>query len=96
MNATTRRILIPMLIGVLAAFGSLAVLTFIRQDKCLDAGGQWDAARRMCLAANGTAYTSGLLGGWGLVVAAFIAVLIAGMLWRIYTFPRRNRGRSGQ
>jgi hypothetical protein len=93
MNSTTRRTLVPVLIGILAAFGALAALNYVRQDRCLDAGGQWDAARRVCLAANGAVNTSGLLGGRGLALAFVLALLIAGVLWRVYTFPSRHRRR---
>lgn len=96
MNATIRRTLAPTLIGVLAAFGALTALSYARQRECGGLGGQWDIARRACLAADGRTYTSGLLGGRGIILAIVAALLIAWTLWRVYTYPLRRSAGAGR
>ena len=41
-----RHSLIQLLIGVIAAVAGLTTMIFIRQDRCLDAGGAWSAQTR--------------------------------------------------
>ena len=62
---------------------ALTVATYMRQDACLDAGGQWAAAARTCELAAGRDMpgpTGAYLAG---TAAGFITLVV---LWRTYTF----------
>ena len=85
-----RQSLIQLLIGVIAAMAGLAALNAIRQDRCVDAGGQWMAAARSCAGPNGPLSVSR---GSDVIAAIVIGVLLAFMLHRASTFARRRSSR---
>ena len=83
-----RQSLIQLLIGIIAALTTLAALNAVRQDRCLDAGGQWVAATRACIGPEGPLQVAR---GSDFVVAVVIGILLAFMLHRASTFARRGR-----
>lgn len=85
-----RRSLIQLLIGVIAAIAGLAALTVVRQDRCLDAGGQWMAATRSCAGPDGPLVVTR---GYDVFAAIGIGVLLASMLYRVFTIARRKASR---
>jgi hypothetical protein len=85
-----RRSFIQLLIGVIASLGGLSVLTFVRQDRCLDAGGQWAAATRTCAGAAGPIDVARAS---DFVLALGVGVLLAFMLYRASTFASRRASR---
>lgn len=85
-----RRSLIQLLIGVIATMAGLAALNAIRQDRCLDAGGQWMAAARSCVGPGGPLSVAR---GSDVIAAIVIAVLLAFMLQRASMFARRRASR---
>lgn len=85
-----RRSLIQLLIGIIATMAGLAALNAVRQDRCLDAGGQWTAATRACVGPDGPLSVAR---GSDVIVAIAIGVLLAFMLYRASTFARRRAAR---
>ena len=83
----SRRSLIQLLIGVIAALTSLAALNAVRQDRCLDAGGRWTAATRSCAGPDGPLSVAR---GSDLLAALVIGILLAFMLYRASMFARRR------
>ena len=72
-----------MLAGIAAMLVALSLATYLRQDACLDAGGQWSAVARTCELAAGREMpgpTGAYLAG---TAAGFITLVV---LWRTYTF----------
>lgn len=85
-----RRSLVQLLIGAIATIGALMTLNGIRQDRCLDAGGQWLAVGRTCTGPNGPLP----VGRASDVVAAIVVgALLAFMLHRASTFAHRGTTR---
>jgi hypothetical protein len=82
-----RRSLIQVLIGVIATIAGLAVLNVVRQDRCLDAAGQWMDATRSCVGSQGPIVVAR---GYDVFVAVAIGVLLASMLFRAFAFARRR------
>ena len=82
-----RRSLIQLLIGVIAAVAGLTAMILVRQDRCLDAGGSWNAATRVCLGPNGPLAVAR---GSDVTVAIGIGLLVAFMLYRVSTFADRR------
>jgi len=84
MTVETRRRLAILLIGTTGTLTALLMATWLRQDACLDAGGRWIAATRLCELPPGAstamspqrAYAVSVVGG----------VLTAIVLWRAFTF----------
>jgi hypothetical protein len=85
-----RRSLIQLLIGIIATVAGLAALNAIRQDRCLDAGGQWVANARSCVGPDGPLTVAR---GSDVLAAIVIGVLLAFMLHRASTFARRRSSR---
>lgn len=89
MNASNRRRLLILLVGIVVTLVALLVTSSIQADACLDAGGRWLASRR-CeapsrqLPGSGRAYLAG--GVTGLLTLAF--------LWRALTFFGRRVTRA--
>ena len=86
----TRRSLIQLLIGVISAIAGLAAMNAFRQDRCLDAGAQWNAATRACVGADGPL---ALGRSSDVIVAIGIAIVVAFMLYRASTFAGRRSSR---
>ena len=84
MTAETRRSLAALLAGIAGMLMALLTATRLRQDACLDAGGRWLAAARMCELPAGTASEMSPLRGYAL--GAVAGVLTAIVLWRMFTF----------
>ena len=83
-----RRSVIQLLIGVIAALGGLGALTVIRQNRCVDAGGQWSIAQRSCAGPSGPIPVD----RWSdVTIALIIGLLLAVMLYRASTFANRRR-----
>jgi len=94
MPGMNRRSLIVMLIGAVSALSGLSVATLLAQNRCVDAGGQWNAGGRECLLPGGGVEGFGAHSiGLGLVVA----VLLAFMLYRavIFLAIRASRPEAG-
>ncbi len=85
-----RRSLIQLLIGIIAAMVSLTALNAVRQDRCLDAGGQWAAATRSCTGPSGPLSVAR---GFDVIAAIVVGVLLAFMLHRISTFASQRASR---
>jgi hypothetical protein len=86
-----RRTLIQLLIGVIASLGGLSVLTLVREDRCLDAGGRWAAETRSCVSASGPLDVARAT---DFVIALAVGVLLAFMLYRASTFASSRASRS--
>jgi hypothetical protein len=78
----TRRSLVTMLIGIMAALLGLLATTWLREDACLDAGGRW-LATRTCELPPGAEMPSSLRFYFIGVVVGLVTALL---LWRTYTF----------
>ena len=98
MSSQLRRSLAAMLAGIAAMLVALSLATYLRQDACLDAGGQWSAVARTCELAAGREMpgpTGAYLAG---TAAGFITLMV---LWRTYLFvvkraaERAQAGRAG-
>ena len=85
-----RNSVIQLLIGIIATMAGLAALNAVRQDRCLDAGGQWMAATRSCAGPDGPLAVAR---GSDVIAAIVIGVLLAFMLYRASTFARRRASR---
>lgn len=85
-----RQSLIQLLIGVIATIAGLAVLTAIRQDRCLDAGGQWMAGTRSCVGLEGPLAVGR---GYDVFAAIGVGLLLAFMLYRASTFAHHRASR---
>ena len=85
-----RRSLIQLLIGIIAAIASLVAVNAVRQDRCLDAGGQWIAAARTCV---GPAGPVSVARGSDVIAAIVVGVLFAFVLYRASTFASRRASR---
>ena len=48
-----RRSVIQLLIGIIAMLGGLGALTVVRQNRCVEAGGQWSMTQRSCTGPSG-------------------------------------------
>jgi hypothetical protein len=83
-----RRSVIQLLIGVIAAVGGLGALTVIRQNRCVDAGGQWSMTQRSCTGSSGPIPVE----RWSdVTIALVIGLLLAVMLYRASTFANRRQ-----
>jgi len=83
-----RRSLIQLLVGAIAAIAGLGSLTFLRQDRCRDAGGQWSSAERFCAGPNGPIAVE----RWSdVAIAIALAFSVAWILYRMSTFVNRSR-----
>ncbi len=84
MTANARRQAATLLVGAMAMLTALLVVTLVRQDRCLDAGGRWIAATRTCesLPDGAAPLSSGWAWGLGLVAGVVTAVV----LWRAFDF----------
>ncbi len=85
-----RRSLIQILIGVIASLAALTVVTAVREDRCLDAGGKWVAATRACVGPDGPLPVSR---GSDVILAIAIGLVIAFMLYRASTFAQARTSR---
>jgi hypothetical protein len=78
-----RRSIIVMLIGVAAALTGFATASLVEQDRCLDAGGRWNAAVRSCQLAAGDVAGLGLK---SMAAGVFVGILVAVVLYRTVLF----------
>lgn len=90
-SSELRRTAIPLVIGIISSLVAFSAVGWLRRDRCLDAGGTYDAATRRCLMADGVtmdvAYAGDMMAG--LVVGAALAL----MLYRATTFASRRARR---
>ena len=92
MTVETRRRLAALLVGIAGTLTALLTATWLRQDACLDAGGQWLAATRLCELPPGAA--TGISSLRAYVVGAIGGVLTAIVLWRVFTFAASRARRA--
>jgi hypothetical protein len=96
MTSETRRRLAALFTGTAGTLTALLVATWLRQDACVDAGGRWLAAARMCELPSGASMA--MSAGRAYAVGAVGGVLTAIVLWRVFTFagrwgaPRKHHG----
>lgn len=89
-----RRSLASLLIGILAALGGLWVATYLRSDRCLDAGGRWTPGVNVCqLPAGVTPESIGQLIS-AYLVGAVVALAIGFVLWRVFAWASGARAAS--
>jgi hypothetical protein len=82
------RAFIPLLIGIMASLVGFLTVSLLRQNRCGDSGGRWNAAERLCTvdgARLDIAHPTDVIAG--VVVAVFLAF----MLYRASTFAARYR-----
>jgi hypothetical protein len=87
------RQLAPLLIGVIASVSGLWSAQCFRVDDCLDRGGRWDAAVRVCQTAGGAPHD---LGARPYLLGGLVAVVLLGALWRTYAFFTLRRAARGR
>lgn len=83
-----RRSAIPLLIGIIASIVAFSTIGWLQRDRCLDAGGAWDAVARRCTGASGAIDVSR---GTDILAAVAVGVLLAFMLFRAATFATQRR-----
>jgi hypothetical protein len=84
MTPETRRHLAALLSGIAGAYVALSVSLWLRQDACLDAGGQWVALERTCVLPAGLASPTSPARYY--IVGAVAGLLVAGLLFRGFSF----------
>ena len=91
MPSPRRRSIASLLIGILAALGGLWVATFLRSDRCLDAGGRWTPGANLCELPPGVTPESirQLISAY--LVGAVVALAIGFVLWRIFAWASGAR-----
>jgi hypothetical protein len=94
MTAETRRRLATLLVGAMAMLTTLLVATLIRQNRCLDAGGQWLAAARECELPAGS--VARLSGGWPWALGVAAGLLTAVVMWRAYSYVATSAARRAR
>ena len=83
-----RRSVIQLLIGIIAMLGGLGALTVVRQNRCVEAGGQWSMTQRSCTGPSGPL----AIDRWSdITVALVVGLALAAMLYRASTFADRRR-----
>ena len=82
-----RQSLIQLLIGVIATVTALGALNVVRQNRCIDAGGQWTVGTRSCMGPDGPLSVAQ---GSDVLTALVVGLLLAFMLHRASTFARRR------
>jgi hypothetical protein len=94
MTAATRRRFAALLIGTAGMLTALLVATRLKQDACLDAGGRWLTAARLCELPPGASTAMSPYRAYA--VGAVAGVLTVIVLWRVFTFAasRVVRGRT--
>ena len=83
-----RRLLISAVIGAMATFSGFTAVVWLRQGRCRDAGGAWDAAAHLC---NGPVGRLAIEQKTDIATGVIVALVLAFMLFRISTFASRNR-----
>jgi hypothetical protein len=81
-NVSRRQQFIPLLIGIIATLGALAIVDALRERRCLGAGGRWDPAAHSC-ATPADASAGFLASPAAYLLALPLALFIGFMLWRI-------------
>lgn len=82
------RAFIPLLIGVMASLVGFMTVSALRQKRCVDSGGAWEAANRVCTLESAPLDVGSPIDIFaGIVVAAILAF----MLHRASTFAARHR-----
>lgn len=88
----TRQSVLLLLVGTLSALSGLGAATWVQRDRCVDAGGHWDMARRAC------ELPAGVETGWSLAAVATgiaVAVLVGVMLFRAMLFVTGHASARG-
>ena len=83
-----RRSLVLLFIGAMGMLAGLWTLSALREDRCLDAGGKWLANARSC---TGPAGSLDVARGSDVLMAVFVGVVLAFMLFRASTFAQSRR-----
>jgi hypothetical protein len=83
-----------LLVGVLAGVAGLWAATRLRQDRCLDARGSWDATRRACAMPDGVASDSTLAALRDYGIGVLVALVVGFVLWRVYLAASGGRARA--
>ena len=84
MTPNVRRQLALIVVGGIAAIVALITATWLRQDACLDAGGQWVVTTETCNLAGAVMPRGAVIKPY--VYGAGIGLLAGTMLWRMFSF----------
>jgi hypothetical protein len=87
-----RRTLIPLFVGLLAALAGFATVAYLRQGRCVGAGGRWEATSRHCTLPAGSSVTVAHLSD--LIAGAAVAIVLAFMLFRMTTLAASRSSRT--
>jgi hypothetical protein len=86
-----RRSLMQLIIGMIAAFAGMMSVMVLRQQRCMEAGGQWTGMGQRCLSAGGPIPVDR---GVDFMAGLGVGLLVAFMLYRASTFAARRRSRA--
>lgn len=84
----TVRTFIPLLIGIMASLVGFVTISALRQNRCGDSGGRWDAATRLCTLEGAPLDVASPI---DVVAGIAVAIILAFMLHRASTFAARHR-----
>jgi hypothetical protein len=84
----TKRSLIPLLIGTIGSIVGFTAVAVLRQNRCSDAGGHWDASIGACALATGSINVNRAS---DLVAGLVVALMLGVALHRASTFATRKR-----
>ena len=79
-----RQSLASLLVGVFSVVAGLWVSTQLRIDRCLDAGGRWESARRACALPPGSDASTTTLTVVPFALGALVMLLSAFVLMRLW------------
>lgn len=82
------RAFIPLLIGIMASLVGFVTVSALRQKRCVDSGGLWNAAERVCTLESAPLDVSSPIDIFAGIAVAFV---LAFMLHRASTFAARYR-----
>jgi hypothetical protein len=88
MTSLNFRAFIPLLIGIMASLIGLVTVSALRQRRCVDSGGVWEAANSVCALESAPLDVSHPM---DIFAGVAVAALLAFMLHRASTFAARHR-----
>lgn len=88
-----RQSLASLLIGIISIMAGLWVGTQLRIDRCMDAGGRWDVARRLCVLPDGNDATIMQLTGVPYLIGGAVTVAFAAGLLRMWMAIQKKNQR---
>lgn len=92
-----RQSLAPLLVGIISVGSGLWVALQLRIDRCLDAGGRWDALRRACQRPEGVPPDSANVVLLDYTVGGLVMLAFGFMLMRMWAaVVRKNQLRQRQ